>query len=176
MRVVAGAARGRQLRSPRGRAIRPTSDRAREGIFNSLTSITDLEGSTVLDLFAGTGALGIESLSRGAARATFVDDDRSALALIERNLALTGLSGGTVVRADAVQFLRNGPHVDIAFADPPYAFDDWPSLLSRLRAGVAVLESDRPVDVGDEWRVLRTKRYGGTVVTLAELPPPKGSQ
>jgi len=176
MRVVAGAARGRQLRSPRGRAIRPTSDRAREGIFNSLTSITDLEGSTVLDLFAGTGALGIESLSRGAARATFVDDDRSALELIERNLALTGLSGGTVVRADAVQFLRNGPRVDVAFADPPYAFDDWPTLLSRLRAGVAVLESDRPVDVGDEWRVLRTKRYGGTVVTLAELPPPKGSQ
>ncbi|HZQ85982.1 MAG TPA: RsmD family RNA methyltransferase, partial [Acidimicrobiales bacterium] len=156
MRVVAGAARGRQLRSPEGRAIRPTSDRAREGIFNSLLSITDLDGAIVLDLFAGTGALGIESLSRGAAAATFVDDDRAAVELVERNLALTGLTGGTVVRADAVQFLRNAPAVDVAFADPPYAFDGWETLLSRLRASVAVLESDRPVDVGDEWRVLKT--------------------
>ena len=106
MRVVAGAARGRQLRSPQGRAIRPTSDRAREGIFNSLLSITDLDGATVLDLFAGTGALGIDSLSRGAASATFVDDDRAAVELVERNLAHTGLTGGTVVRADVLQIGR----------------------------------------------------------------------
>jgi len=176
MRVVAGTARGRQLRSPRGRAIRPTSDRAREGIFNSLGSLTDLDGATVLDLFAGTGALGIEALSRGASAVTFVDDDRAAVALIEANLAATGLGGGSVVRADAVQFLRNAPAVDVAFADPPYAFEGWPALLAGLRAGIAVLESDHPVEVGDEWRVLRVKRYGGTVVTLAELPPSKGSQ
>jgi len=176
MRVVAGTARGRQLRSPRGRAIRPTSDRAREGIFNSLGSLTDLEGATVLDLFAGTGALGIEALSRGAAAVTCVDDDRAAVALIEANLAATGLTGGSVVRADAVQFLRNAPTVDVAFADPPYAFDGWQALLAALQAGIAVLESDHPVEVGDEWRVLRVKRYGGTVVTLAGLPPSKGSQ
>lgn len=175
MRVVAGTARGRQLRSPRGRAIRPTSDRAREGIFNSLGSLTDLDGVTVLDLFAGTGALGIEALSRGAAAVTFVDDDRAAVALIEHNLAITGLDGGSVVRAEALQFLRRAPAVDIAFADPPYAFEGWQALLAGLRAGIVVLESDRPVDVGDEWRVLRVKRYGGTVVTLAQLPQPKGT-
>lgn len=176
MRVVAGTARGRQLRSPRGRAIRPTSDRAREGIFNSLGSLIDLEGATALDLFAGSGALGIEALSRGAAAVTFVDDDRAAVELIRANLAATALDGGSVVRADAVQYLRAAPAFDVAFADPPYAFDDWPALLAGLRAGVAVLESDHPVEVGDEWRVLRVKRYGGTVVTLAELPQPKGSQ
>jgi 16S rRNA (guanine966-N2)-methyltransferase len=177
MRVVAGTARGRQLRSPRGRAIRPTSDRAREGIFNSLGSLTDLEGASVLDLFAGTGALGIEALSRGAAAVTFVDDDRAATDLVERNLVVTGLAGGTVVRSDAVRFLRNRPTVDVAFADPPYTFDEWPALLEHLRATIAVLESDRPIEVGDRWEVLKVKRYGGTVVTLAQqqLPQQKGS-
>jgi 16S rRNA (guanine966-N2)-methyltransferase len=166
MRVVAGTARGRQLRSPRGRAIRPTSDRAREGIFNSVGSHTDLDGATVLDLFAGTGALGIEALSRGAAAVTFVDDDRTAVALVADNLAEIGLSGGTVVRSDAVRFVRDAPAVDVAFVDPPYTFDDWPALLQRLRATVAVLESNRPVEVGDGWEVLKVKRYGGTVVTM----------
>lgn len=176
MRVVAGTARGRQLRSPRGRAIRPTSDRAREGIFNSLGSLTDLEGASVLDLFAGTGALGIEALSRGAAAVTFVDDDRVATDLVERNLAATSLSGGTVVRSDAVRFLRNAPAVDVAFVDPPYSFDEWPALLTGLRARLAVLESDRPIEVGEGWEVLKVKRYGGTVVTLAQqLPQQKGS-
>ena len=130
----------------------------------------------MLDLFAGSGALGIEALSRGAAAVTFVDDDRAAVELIRSNLAATALDGGSVVRADAVQFLRNAPVVDVAFADPPYAFDDWSALLADLRAGVAVLESDRPVEVVEKWRVLRVKRYGGTVVTLAQLPQPKGAQ
>jgi 16S rRNA (guanine966-N2)-methyltransferase len=168
MRVVAGTARGRRLRSPQGWSIRPTSDRAREGIFNSLGSITDLDGATVVDLFAGTGALGIEALSRGAQAVTFVDDDRAAVALVTDNLAEIGLSGGSVVRSDVFAFLARAPAVDVAFADPPYTFDAWPALLDRLRAAVAVLESDRPIEVGDRWHVLKVKRYGGTVVTLAQ--------
>jgi 16S rRNA (guanine966-N2)-methyltransferase len=131
-------------------------------------SHTDLDGATVLDLFAGTGALGIEALSRGAAAVTFVDDDRTAVALVADNLAEIGLSGGTVVRSDAVRFVRGAPAVDVAFVDPPYTFDDWAALLGHLRATLAVLESDRPIEVGDRWEVLKVKRYGGTVVTLAQ--------
>jgi 16S rRNA (guanine966-N2)-methyltransferase len=127
MRVVAGAARGRQLRSPEGRAIRPTSDRAREGIFNSLLSITDLEGATVLDLFAGTGAVGLEALSRGAASVTFVESDRSASEVIRRNIETVGLPGATVARKPAATYLvGSGTDVpfDLVFADPPYAYRD----------------------------------------------------
>ena len=123
-------------------------------------------GRRRLDLFAGTGALGIEALSRGAASVTFIDSDRAAVALVGENLAALGLEGGKVVRADALRFLDGSAAVDVAFVDPPYAFADWPALLARLRAGIAVLESDHPVEVGDAWEVLKVKRYGGTVVTL----------
>src|SRR3954452_20915171 len=103
MRVVAGTARGRPLRAPRGNDIRPTSDMVREAIFNSLTSMDAIADATVYDLFAGTGALGIEALSRGAAHVTFVDHDRTAIAAIEANLAATGLADRqavAIVRAD----------------------------------------------------------------------------
>ena len=148
--------------------MRPTGDRAREAVFSSLESLGAVEEASVLDLFAGTGALGIEALSRGAASATFVDDDRAALASVSANLAATGLGErARVVRDDALRFLGGAGRFDLALVDPPYAFDVWPALLAALQAGVAVLESDRAVDVGDGWRVLRTKRYGDTVVTLA---------
>jgi 16S rRNA (guanine966-N2)-methyltransferase len=152
--------------------VRPTSDRAREAIFNSLGSLGIGEGSTVLDLFAGTGALGIEALSRGAAQATFVDQDRQAAAIIRENLATLGFEGEVVV-GDAVAYAARAARVDIAFADPPYAFDQWDDLLAHLDAGVAVLESDRELAVGDVWQVLRVKRYGGTVVTLASKRKPQ---
>ena len=97
MRVVAGAFRGRRLAAPRGRSTRPTADRVREALFSMLG---DVEGARVLDLYAGSGALGIEALSRGAASAVFVDDDALAVAAIERNLEPLG-ADGTVVRADA---------------------------------------------------------------------------
>lgn len=167
MRVVGGSARGRRLEAPAGRTVRPTSDRAREAIFNSLTSLGVLENAVVLDLFAGSGAMGIEALSRGAASATFVERDRAALTTIRGNLDRLGFTG-TVVPGDALaQGGRAGP-VDVAFVDPPYAFDQWDELLARLDARVAVLESDRPIDVADGWRVLKVKRFGGTVVTLAQ--------
>ena len=167
MRVVAGSAKGRRLQAPPGRDVRPTSDRVREAVFSSLASMEAVEGASVLDLFAGTGALGIEALSRGAATATFVDDDPRAVAAVKANLASTGLDGGTVVRADALRWLEGAPAFDLALVDPPYEFDAWDDLLGRLRASVLVAESDREVGVGPGWRVVRSRRYGGTVVTLA---------
>jgi 16S rRNA (guanine966-N2)-methyltransferase len=165
VRVVAGIAKGRPLRAPKGDATRPTSDVVREAIFNTLAAYLDLDGATVLDVFAGTGALGIEALSRGAAHATFVEHNRQAVAALRDNLDKTGFSAhATVLQADATKAAL--PAADLAFADPPYAFAGWPALLPRLRAGLVVVESDREVEPRPGWRVLKTKRYGSTVVTL----------
>ena len=165
MRVVAGIARGRRLVAPKGDTTRPTSDFVREAVFNSLAAHVDLAGATVLDLFAGTGALGIEALSRGAAHATFVESDRAALVALRTNLEHTNFSSVATVRAgDATRVEL--PAVDVAFADPPYAFTGWPALLARVDADVLVVESDREVDLPDGWRVLRSKKYGTTVVAL----------
>jgi 16S rRNA (guanine966-N2)-methyltransferase len=167
MRVVGGTARGRRLQAPVGKTVRPTSDRAREAIFNSLTSLGVLDDARVLDLFAGTGALGIEALSRGAATATFVERDRAALTAIRANLDALGLTG-RIIAGDVLGHVPMVGPVDVAFVDPPYAFDQWDELLAHLDARVAVLEADHPVDVADGWRVLKVKRFGGTVVTLVQ--------
>ena len=170
MRVVAGIARGRKLVAPKGDATRPTSDFVREAVFNSLQAHVDLDGATVLDLFAGTGALGIEALSRGAAHATFVESGRHALFALRDNLAATGFTDrATVLPVDATT--AELPAVDLVFADPPYAFAGWDDLLTRVDAGLAVVESDREIDPPPPWRVLRRKRYGTTVVVLATLGP-----
>ena len=175
MRVVAGTARGRRLQAPPDGEVRPTSDRVREAIFDMLGSLGGVEGATVVDLFAGTGALGLEALSRGATAATFVDDDHVALESVKVNLVTTGLyARATVVQADVLTWLNQAPSFDLAFADPPYAFGEWPALLALLHADLAVLESDREVDVADGWKVLKSKHYGGTVVTMAE--PKKGNR
>lgn len=183
MRVVAGTAGGRRLKAPKGDAVRPTSDMVRQAIFNSLGSLDALDGAAVLDLFAGTGALGIEALSRGASRATFVEQDPAAVRVIHDNVAATGVEGATVVREDVLRFLARlpaGQTVDVAFADPPYAFDQWDVLLEALAplACLVVTESDRPVDAGSAWEVLKVKRYGGTVVTLIapRSTSPKGQR
>ena len=168
MRVVSGSAKGRQLRAPKGESTRPTSDFVREAIFNSLQAVIDLEGCSVADLFAGTGALGIEALSRGAATCTFVESDRRAVATIRENLASTGLVGGVVVPIEVEPWIRRGPGwFDLVFADPPYAYDQWPAI-GAVEAGCVVAESDREIDLGERWRVLRVKRYGSTVVSLFE--------
>jgi 16S rRNA (guanine966-N2)-methyltransferase len=143
----------------------------REAVFSSLDAMGAIEGAHVLDLFCGSGALGIEALSRGAARATFVDDDAAGVAAARSNLSATGLAAtAEVVRGDAQRFCRDhaGEPFDVAFVDPPYAFDGWPALLAALPARLAVLESDREVDLPAGWRLLKTRRYGGTVVTLSE--------
>jgi 16S rRNA (guanine966-N2)-methyltransferase len=167
VRIVAGVAGGRKLQAPAGRETRPTSDRVREAIFSSLESMDAVRDAAVVDLFCGSGALGIEALSRGAASATFVDDDPEALAVVRANLGSTGLPGGEVVRADAVRWLDGDAAFDLALVDPPYSFNGWDAVFSRLRAKVVVAESDRDVDIPSPWVVIRQKRYGGTVVHLA---------
>lgn len=173
MRVIAGRARGRRLVAPPGLDVRPTSDRVREATFAMVESWgpavgAPVAGAAVVDLFAGTGALGVEALSRGAASATFVDEARPALDAVRANLAATGLGGpaAKVVRAEAVAWCAGAGPFDLAFADPPYAFSAWGALLANLTATLAVLESDRELDVGPGWAILRSRRYGGTVVTL----------
>ncbi len=169
MRVVAGEARGRTLVAPPGRATRPTADRVREATFNALHSLEAVEGATVLDLFAGSGALGIEALSRGARHATFVDNDAGALAVVRRNLEATGfVDRATVLRADAERHEPPEPP-GLVLLDPPYAFgdDQWMAVLDRLAASTVVVESDREVPLPPRWIILRARRYGSTVVTIA---------
>jgi 16S rRNA (guanine966-N2)-methyltransferase len=162
VRVIAGSARGRTLSAPPGRGTRPTSDRVREALFSSLAD--EVPGAVVLDLFAGSGALGIEALSRGAGYAVFVDDDRRAVRTVRDNLAAARLAArALVLQADAARFCaapaaalgrRDGPPgpFDLVFCDPPYALA-LPAVLGLLgdlagagalaRGAVAVVERDR---------------------------------
>jgi 16S rRNA (guanine966-N2)-methyltransferase len=167
VRVVAGTAGGLRLAAPPGRVTRPTTDFVRGAVFSALESMGAIAGASAYDLFAGSGAMGIEALSRGASAVTFVDDSRAAIDAIRANLASTGLGGATVVRSDAVQFAATAPAADLAFVDPPYRFDGWAAVLERRVASLVVLESARPLALPDEWEVVRERRYGGTVVTMA---------
>jgi 16S rRNA (guanine966-N2)-methyltransferase len=172
VRVVGGIARGRSLKAPASATVRPTSARAREAIFDALGHIGGVDGASVLDLFAGSGALGIEALSRGASSAIFVDHDRSALEVVEKNLTTTrlGQPGGDtkvrLIRRDAVSYLANGSHFDLAFVDPPYTYEQWPKILRFLDAEIAVLESNQPIELGDRYELYRSYRYGGTLVDI----------
>ena len=179
MRVISGTARGRRLIAPEGSSTRPTSDRVREATFNALGSLGAVVDATVLDLFAGSGALGIEALSRGAAHVTFVDQDRAASRAVETNLATCGLSHqATVVNSPVDRYLaaasRGTQRFDLALLDPPYGWDHeaWLDLLERLPSDLAVLEAGRPVDPPFGWEVLRSKRYGSTHVVIAQRRPP----
>jgi 16S rRNA (guanine966-N2)-methyltransferase len=174
MRVIAGTARGRRLVVPAGTTTRPTPDRVREATFNALGSLGAVVDAAVVDLFAGSGALGIEALSRGAARCTFVDTDRAARDAVAANLASCGLADeATVVAAPAERALadwgRDGTRFDLALLDPPYDFDGWEGLLTALPADLAVAESTHGV-AAEGWSVLREKRYGRTYVTILERP------
>jgi 16S rRNA (guanine966-N2)-methyltransferase len=170
VRVVGGSARGRTLVAPPGGRTRPTSDRVREAIFNALRSRGAVEGSRVLDLFAGSGALGVEALSQGAARATFVETDRVARQAVRRNLEACGfLDRAAIVAAPAQRFLAGlgADRFDLAFCDPPYAFAGWGQLLASLPADLVVIESDGPVALPVGWELVRETRYGGTWVGFA---------
>ena len=136
MRVVAGEFRGRRLTAPASPSTRPTTDRVREAIFNALDEPRRVDGALVADLYAGSGALGIEALSRGAEHCTFVESDRHALSAIHDNIATLGLTGRTRVMSGDVLAMVPRIDCDVAFADPPYDFTDWPRLLDR-RAGWA---------------------------------------
>ncbi len=145
MRVIGGRSRGRRLAAKLPQSVRPTSDRVRESIFDILGSLGGVDGLDVVDLFCGSGALGVEALSRGASSATFVDADPNALAAVRENLAAVGLAdeSATLVRATLPGWLDAAPgrSFDLALCDPPYDFEGWPDLLVGLRADLAVLES-----------------------------------
>jgi 16S rRNA (guanine966-N2)-methyltransferase len=171
MRVIGGRSRGRRLPAKLPKTVRPTSDRVREAIFDILGSQGGVEGLTVVDLFCGSGALGVEALSRGAASSTFVDLDADALAAVRLNLAGVGLQDepATLVRAALPGWLESsaaGPF-DLALCDPPYDFEEWPALLGALRADAVVMESAAPIVLPGAWVVARERRYGGTLVTVA---------
>jgi 16S rRNA (guanine966-N2)-methyltransferase len=176
MRVIAGSLRGRQLRAPTGTSTRPTSDRVREAVFSMLG---DVEGARVLDLFAGSGALGIEALSRGAAGAVFVERDAHAARVLQGNLDALSLAGDTVelrrrdVRA-ALQSARAGKETyDLVFIDPPYRqAHEWATLLSTILPALlhpgarVVVESDRRNPLEVEGAPERHRRYGDTSITI----------
>lgn len=170
MRVIGGVARGRALRAPRIPGLRPTSDRVREAVFDILAARDLVEGARVVDLFAGSGALGIEALSRGARSCVFVESDRRAVGAIGENLAAVGFAdrpGVRVVRGDVSSFLAaTRERFDLALADPPYRFSDWEGVLAQLDAAVAVVEHGAPLPGSGPFHPIREYRYGGTLVTL----------
>ncbi len=173
MRVVAGTYGGRLLRAPRGQLTRPTSDRVREALFSMLAPVT---GAVVLDLFAGSGALGIEALSRGAAAAVFVDSAGPAVAVVRENLQQLGLQA-PVVRMPALRALSCRPvtdhQYDLVFLDPPYRLaSSLGPELSRalpplLRPGARVVaESDRRSPLELDLPLANERRYGDTLIKL----------
>jgi 16S rRNA (guanine(966)-N(2))-methyltransferase RsmD len=172
MRVVAGSLGGRRLVAPKGDATRPTADRVREALFSVLGDA--VAGARVLDLFAGSGALGIEALSRGAARATFVERAPAALRALEANLQALALDA-EVHRGDAVRFLGNasgaGETYDLVFLDPPYRDAERLAAELDLRAvlapdGRVVTESDRRTPLAIDLTQLFERRYGDTLIRI----------
>ncbi len=177
MRVVSGSARGMKVLVPEGLVVRPTTDRVREAVFNSLGSMNAVVGASVIDVFAGSGAMGIEALSRGAGHCTFCELDKRSLGALRTNLAHTNTAAAArVVEGDSMEMLAPrgvlaDTRADLAICDPPYSFDDWQLLLALLHAisvEVVVAESDRAVGADVGWREVRQRRYGGTVVTILE--------
>lgn len=180
-RIIAGRLGGRRLRVP-GEGTRPTSDRVRESVFNILAARSDLEGVWVLDLYAGSGALGLEAISRGAAGATFVDSGRRAVTTIAANIKACGVSSITTVHTRSVSaYLAGAPErrFGLVFSDPPYdlAADRVAEDLSLLTARLAddalvVLERSTrsPADAWpSEYEVVVDKSYGDTRVEIARL-------
>jgi 16S rRNA (guanine966-N2)-methyltransferase len=174
MRVIAGRWGGRRLQAPAGAATRPTADRVREALFSILGE--HVAGARVLDLFAGSGALGIEALSRGAAEATFVDSAPAAVNAVRANLQALG-GQADVRRADARVFLRGasraGRHYDLVFLDPPYRLAERlgrelsePLTAVLAPGGLAVSESDRRSVLDLDLTPTDERRYGDTVIRI----------
>jgi 16S rRNA (guanine966-N2)-methyltransferase len=168
MRVVAGEFGGRKIVAPEGTATRPTTDRVREAIFNSLGSSGILDGALVADLFAGSGAVGIEALSRGAEKCIFVERNRHALNSLEDNLDSLGLDDRSKIITSDVMAVAPSLDCDIVFADPPYDFDAWDEFLTNVRANFVVVESGRALEERAGWTVTRSKRYGRAWVSFLE--------
>ncbi len=173
MRVITGIAGGKKISAPDGMDVRPTPERVKEGIFSAIQF--DIEGRRVLDLFAGSGQLGIEALSRGAMSATFVDSSASSIKLIRSNLAATDLEeNAKVVSGDFAAFLAmTRDTFDIAFIDPPYAAGLFDKALEKCTSvmseyGIILLEHPKEISVPSEvgsFAVYKEYRYGKVIVT-----------
>ncbi len=189
-RVIAGEAGGRQLAVPAGRDTRPTSDRAREGLFGTVLSIMgSLAGARVLDLYAGSGAVGLEALSRGARHVLLVESGDRASRVIRQNIEAIGLSGAELAAGRVAQILARGPsggRYNLVFADPPYALpgDEVTAMLSALAdrdwlapgALVIVERATRsgPITWPDGFAPDRARRYGEATIWYALAPPALG--
>ena len=173
MRIIAGSRKGHRIAAPKGLATRPTSDRVREAAFNLIGPV---DGATVLDLFAGSGALGLEALSRGAARAVFVESDRNACRAIDANLDKLRLTGARVLCQDVVRFLATErARYDLILVDPPY--DQVDALQPRLAAalpglladdGLVVYETSARREPELPLAQRTSRRYGSVRLTLFE--------
>jgi len=167
MRVVSGDLRGRRIGEPLSQTTRPTTDKVREAVFNALGSLDVIEGARVMDLYAGTGAMGIEALSRGASQCVFVENDRAALEVLRENIKALGLlDRSVVIAADALVAVGTHGQFDLLVADPPYGFGDWERILGKTSANIVVVESDRALDPIDGWALTRSKRYGRTHISF----------
>lgn len=175
MRVITGTARGKKLKTPENMDVRPTTDKVKEAVFNILQF--DIEGRRVLDLFAGTGQMGIEALSRGAKSAVFVDASPKSVGIVKENLKSTGLEdNATVITQDALNFLRSGGKFDIIFLDPPYDTElltkaiDMVFEFDILREnGIMVCESKPEKELPEPfspYKVHREYKYGKIKITL----------
>ncbi len=174
MRVITGSARGTNLRTLEGNDVRPTTDKVKEAVFSAFQF--EIEGRRILDLFAGSGQLGIEALSRGAENAVFVDADKNAIKIIKENLAKTKLdSNATVVQTDSIAFLSMTDKIfDIAFLDPPYETGLLQKALSKIsgcisEGGAVICEHPIKDELADEYSgLVRTKdyKYSKTAVTV----------
>ena len=175
MRIIAGERKGHTIFAPRGRETRPTSDRVRENVFNIVAQW--VHDARVLDLFAGSGAMGLEALSRGAPSAVFVETDPDAIRAIERNLDKLRLTGATILRVSVTTALAQeaaaGRKYDLVLVDPPYAMTDYDTLSRYLPTvladdGVLVLETDARTEPELPLAVRTTRKYGSTRVTVYE--------
>lgn len=181
MRVISGIYGGRRLDSKVPANTRPTSDRVRESIFDVLSNLIDFESAIILDLFAGTGMLGIEALSRGATHLTFVDKSKQAIAFIKNSLEKLGIAKEyyNVVNSDAVKFIeKEQSQFDIIFLDPPYASGIYNDIFLAVSSqdilktnGIIVSERGKSpgVAIPEEFHLITTKSFGDTLVDFLEL-------
>ena len=179
MRVITGTARGRRLKTPEGMDIRPTTDNVKESVFNILQF--DIEGRRVLDLFAGTGQLGIECLSRGAKEVVFIDQSRDAVKIAKDNLKACGFSA-PVLQQDAISYLSACGKFDLIFVDPPYDAGLYKTVLEKINSidilsegGIILCESRRETDMPElqtPYYLRKEYRYGKVKLSLYSKESP----
>ena len=173
MRVITGIAGGRKLKSPEGMSVRPTTDHVKQALFNILQF--DLEGRKVLDLFGGSGQLGIEALSRGAREAVFTDSSKRSVQLIRENLKRCGLEG-KVLQTDALTYLSQGEKFDVIFIDPPYDSELYAAVLERINAvdnltegGIIICEARAETvlpEMSAPYRKQKERKYGNVKLCI----------